>query len=173
MDAITLQNISKKYSLSHDRPVLLKNLFLPPKKEEVWALKNVSLNIKKGETIGIISGITSPTEGRGKVNGRVCSLIELGAGFHPDLTGKENVYLNGQLLGFTKKELDKKYKEIVDFANIGKFINQAIRTYSSGMNIRLGISVAIHLDPDILMIDEALAVGDIQFQQKSIRKLNI
>mgnify|MGYP001572833803 FL=1 len=167
--------------------MLLKNLFLPPKKEEVWALKNVSLTIKKGETIGIvgdngsgkstllkiIAGITTPTQGNVKVNGRVSSLIELGAGFHPDLTGKENVYLNGQLLGFTKKELDKKYNEIVEFTDIGEYINQPIRTYSSGMVVRLGFSVAVHLDPEILLIDEVLTVGDEEFQRKCIRKINI
>lgn len=185
MDAIILDNVSKKYMLSQDRPVLLKNLFFPSKKEEVWALKNISLTIKKGETIGIIgdngsgkstllkiiSGITTPTEGSIKVNGRICSIIELGAGFHPDLTGKENVYLNATLLGLTKKEIDKKYKEIVDFADIGKFIDQPVRTYSSGMTMRLGFSVAVHLDPDILLIDEVLAVGDEEFQGKSFRQI--
>ncbi|MEK7533898.1 MAG: ABC transporter ATP-binding protein [Patescibacteria group bacterium] len=186
-NSIILNDISKKYTLVKERPVLLKNLFLPPKKEEVWALKNVSLTIKKGETIGIvgdngsgkstllkiIAGITTPTQGNVKVNGRVSSLIELGAGFHPDLTGKENVYLNGQLLGFTKKELDKKYNEIVEFTDIGEYINQPIRTYSSGMVVRLGFSVAVHLDPEILLIDEVLTVGDEEFQRKCIRKINI
>lgn len=186
MDAITLQNISKKYTLAQDRPILLKNLFFRQKKEEVWALKNVSLTIKKGETIGIIgengsgkstllkiiAGITSPTKGSVEVNGRVASLIELGAGFQQDLTGRENIYLNGTLLGLTKKEIHKRYKDIVDFADIGKFVDQPIRTYSSGMNVRLGFSVAIHLDPEILLIDEVLAVGDAEFQQKSLRKMS-
>lgn len=185
-NAIILQNISKKYTLSQDRPILLKNLFVPQKKEEVWALKNVTLTIKKGETIGIIgengsgkstllkiiAGITTPTKGIVRVNGRVGSLIELGAGFHQDLTGKENIYLNGTLLGFTKKELDKKYDEIVEFADIGEYINQPIRTYSSGMTVRLGFSVAVHLDPDILLIDEVLAVGDEEFQRKCMKKIN-
>jgi len=186
MDVVTLHNVSKKYSLSQERPVLLKNLFIPQKKEEVWALKNVNLTIKKGETIGIIgengsgkstllkiiAGVTAPTKGSVKVNGRIASLIELGAGFHQDLTGRENIYLNGTLLGLTKKEIDKKYKDIVDFADIGNFIDQPIRTYSSGMNVRLGFSVAIHLDPDVLLVDEVLAVGDTQFQQKSLRKIS-
>ena len=185
-NAIILKNISKKYSLSQERPVLLKNLFVPQKKEDVWALKNVNLNIKKGETIGIIgengsgkstllkiiAGITTPTRGSVKINGRVGSLIELGAGFHQDLTGRENIYLNGTLLGFTKKELDKKYNEIVEFADIGEYINQPIRTYSSGMTVRLGFSVAIHLDPDILLIDEVLAVGDEEFQRKCAKIIN-
>jgi len=184
-NSIVLHNVSKKYSLSQERPVLLKNLFVPQKKEEVWALKNVTLTIKKGETIGIIgengsgkstllkiiAGITTPTKGIVRVNGRVGSLIELGAGFHQDLTGRENIYLNGTLLGFTKKELGKKYDEIVEFADIGEYIDQPIRTYSSGMSVRLGFSVAVHLDPDILLIDEVLAVGDEEFQGKCIGKL--
>ena len=184
--AVSLHNVSKKYSLSQERPVLLKNLFVPQKKEEVWALKNVSLSIKKGETIGIIgengsgkstflkiiAGITTPTKGSVQINGRVGSLIELGAGFHQDLTGRENIYLNGTLLGFTKKELDKKYDEIVTFADIGEYIDQPIRTYSSGMTVRLGFSVAVHLDPEILLIDEVLAVGDSEFQQKSVKKMS-
>lgn len=186
MNAIVLNNVSKKYTLTKERPLLLKNLFVPSKKEEMWALKDVSLEIKKGETIGIIgengsgkstllkiiSGITTSTTGKVEVNGRVASLIELGAGFHPDLTGRENVYLNGTLLGLTKKEIDKKYKEIVEFADIGEFIDQPVRTYSSGMTVRLGFSVAVHLDPDILLIDEVLAVGDEEFQRKCIEKIN-
>lgn len=186
MDSIILKGVSKKYTLAKERPILLKNLFVPPKKEEVWALKNISLTIKKGETIGIIgengagkstllkiiAGITTPTKGSVEVNGKVGSLIELGAGFHPDLTGKENVYLNGTLLGFTKKELDKKYKEIVEFADIGHYVDHPVRTYSSGMTVRLGFSVAVHLDPDILLIDEVLAVGDEEFQRKCIEKIN-
>lgn len=185
-DAIILKGISKKYTLAQERPILLKNLFLPQKKEEVWALRDVSLTIKKGETIGIIgkngsgkstllkiiAGITTPTKGSVKVKGRVGSLIELGAGFHQDLTGRENIYLNGALLGFTKNELDKKYDEIVDFTDIGEYIDQPIRTYSSGMTVRLGFSVAIHLDPVTLLIDEVLAVGDEEFQRKCIRAIN-
>lgn len=184
MDAIVLKNISKKYNLSNSRPLLIKS-FLSNKKQEKWALKNISLNIKKGETIGIIgengsgkstllkiiSGITTPTSGSVMINGKVASLIELGAGFHPDLTGKENVYLNATLLGLSKKEIEKKYKEIEDFADIGEYINQPIRTYSSGMVVRLGFSVAIHLDPDILLIDEVFAVGDEEFQRKCLEKI--
>lgn len=186
MDAIVFKNISKKYSLVNDRPLLIKNLFRSPKRQEIWALKNVSFTIKKGETIGIIgengsgkstilkivAGITTPTKGNVLVNGRVASLIELGAGFHQDLTGKENVYLNGTLLGLTKGEIDKRYKDIVDFADIGEYIDQPVRTYSSGMTVRLGFSVAIHLDPEILLVDEVLAVGDEEFQRKCISSIN-
>ena len=185
MNAIECQNISKRYFVTKERPVLLKSLFLPPKKEEVWALKNVNLKIKKGETVGIIgangsgkstllkiiAGITHPTTGTVKVNGRIGSLIELGAGFHPDLTGRENVHLNGALLGFTKGELDKKYDEIVDFAGIGDYISQPVRMYSSGMIVRLGFSVAAHLDPELLLLDEILAVGDLGFQDKCHAKI--
>lgn len=184
-NAIVLRSVSKKYTLSKERPLLLKNLFIPSKKEEIWALKDVSLTIKKGETIGIIgengsgkstllkiiSGITSPTSGSVQINGRVASLIELGAGFHQDLTGQENVYLNAALMGLTKKEIDERYKKIIEFADIGEFIEQPVRTYSSGMTVRLGFSVAVHLDPDILLIDEVLAVGDEEFQRKCISRI--
>lgn len=185
MAAIILYNVAKKYSLVQNEPLLLRHLFLPQKKEDTWALRNVSLTIKKGETVGVIgengsgkstllkviSGITFPTEGSVKVDGRIGSLIELGAGFHPDLSGRENIYLNGTLLGFTKKELDKKYDKIIEFADIGEYIDQPIRTYSSGMTARLGFSVAIHLDPEILLIDEVLAVGDEGFQKKCIKTI--
>ncbi len=183
---ISLKSVGKRYRLFDEKQTLVKSLLTPHQKpKEIWALKNVNLEIKRGETIGIIgengsgkstllkliTGITSPTKGSIKVNGRVGSLIELGAGFHPDLTGRENVYLNGTLLGFTKKELDKKYQEIIDFADIGEYINQPVRTYSSGMAVRLGFSVAIHMDPEILLIDEVLAVGDEDFQGKSLNNL--
>lgn len=185
MHAIELSGVSKKYILTKERPILAKSLFLPQRKEEVWALKDINLEIKKGETVGIIgengsgkstllkiiAGITYPTQGSIRVNGRIGSLIELGAGFLPDLTGKENVYLNGALLGFTKTELDEKYNEIIDFADIGEYINQPVRTYSSGMVVRLGFAVAIHLNPDILLIDEVLAVGDLGYQRKSLDRI--
>lgn len=184
MDAIVLKNISKKYNLTNSRPLLIKS-FLSNKKQEKWALKNISLNIKKGETIGIIgengsgkstllkiiSGITTPTSGSVTIKGKVASLIELGAGFHPDLTGKENIYLNGSILGLTKLEIDQKYQEIIRFADIGEYLYQPVRTYSSGMVVRLGFSVAIHLNPDILLIDEVLAVGDEDFQRKCLEKI--
>lgn len=181
VNAVVLKNISKIYTLNKSRPMLVKR-FLPQKRKNYHALKNISLTIKKGETIGVtgengagkstllklIAGITTPTHGSVTVNGKVASLIELGAGFQPDLTGKENVYLNATLLGMTKKEIDGKYQAIVDFADIGNYIDEPVRTYSSGMIVRLGFSVAIHLDPDILLIDEVLAVGDENFQHKSL-----
>ena len=182
MKAITLKNISKKYSVTGERPILIKSLFLAPKKKEVWALRKVSLEIKGGESIGIIgengsgkstllkliAGITAYSKGVLKVEGKVGSIIELGAGFHPDFTGKENVYLNGAILGYPKAELDSKFSKIVDFAELNDFIDQPVRTYSSGMVVRLAFSVALFLDPDILLIDEVLAVGDEAFQKKCI-----
>jgi len=182
MKAITLKNISKKYSVISERPILIKSLISPAKKRDVWALRKISLEVKNGESIGIIgengsgkstllkliAGVTSPTNGKIQANGKVGSIIELGAGFHPDFTGKENVYLNGALLGYPRGELDSKFPSIVDFAELSDFIDQPVRTYSSGMVVRLAFSVALFLDPDILLIDEVLAVGDESFQKKCI-----
>lgn len=186
MNAIEIKNLSKKYTLTQERPVFLKSLFFRERKEEIWALKDINLEIKKGETIGIIgengsgkstllkilAGITTPTDGDIKINGQVSSLIELGAGFHPDLTGKENIYLNGSILGLTKKEIDQKLNQIIDFANIGDFIDTPVSKYSSGMSVRLGFAVAVHLNPDILLVDEVLAVGDESFQRKCFKKIS-
>src|SRR3990167_6938907 len=183
-EVLRLEGISKQYTLATERPVLLKNLFWKPKKEKFWALKNIDLAVKKGEVLGIIgengsgkstllkilAGITTPTGGKMQVKGRVASLIELGAGFHPDLTGRENIYLNAALMGLTRAEINLKIKDIIIFADIGEFIDSPVRTYSSGMVIRLGFSVAINLDADILLIDEVLAVGDEEFQRKSMLK---
>ncbi len=150
-----------------------------------WALRDASFEIKKGETVGIIgpngSGkstllkllaqITEPTEGEIHINGRVTALIELGAGFHPELTGKENIYLNGAILGMTKAEIEAKFEEIVEFAGLPEFIDTPVKHYSSGMYVRLGFAVAVHADPDVLLVDEALAVGDIAFQHRCMNKI--
>jgi len=150
------------------------------KKEELWALKNINLEIKKGEKLGIIGpngagkstllkiicGITTPTTGTVNTNGRVASLIELTAGFHPDLTGEENIYVNGLLLGMSRKEIKNKFKAIVNFSELWHFIDSPFYTYSGGMMLRLGFSIAIHSDPDILIVDEVLAAGDQAFQEK-------
>lgn len=179
---IVLKNISKKYLLTGGRPILIKDLFFSPKVKSIWALRRVSLKIKKGVSIGVIgengsgkstllktlAGITSPTIGTVKVEGSVGSIIELGAGFHPDLTGRENIYLGGALLGFSKAQLENKYPRILKFSGLEEFIEQPIRTYSSGMVVRLAFSIAIMLDPEILLIDEVLAVGDEAFQKKCI-----
>lgn len=152
----------------------------------IWALKEVSFEVKKGEIVGIIgrngagkstllkilSKITEPTFGCARLKGRVSSLLEVGTGFHPELTGRENVYLNGTILGMRKREVDRKFDEIIDFSGIGKFIDTPIKRYSSGMTVRLAFSVAAHLEPEILLIDEVLAVGDAAFQKKCLNKMN-
>ncbi|MBO0799758.1 MAG: ABC transporter ATP-binding protein [Blastocatellia bacterium] len=150
------------------------------KKEDFWALKDVSFDIEEGEVIGIIgrngagkstllkilSRITEPTEGRVRIRGRVASLLEVGTGFHPELTGRENVYLNGSILGMTKAEIKRKFDEIVAFAEIEQFLDTPVKRYSSGMYVRLAFAVAAHLEPEILIVDEVLAVGDVGFQRK-------
>lgn len=154
-------------------------------KEEFWALKDVSFGIKAGDRVGIIgrngagkstllkllSRITEPTTGRITIRGRVASLLEVGTGFHPELTGRENIFLNGAILGMSRAEIRKKFDEIVDFAEIEKFLDTPVKRYSSGMYVRLAFSVAAHLDPEILVVDEVLAVGDAQFQQKCLGKM--
>ena len=151
----------------------------------IWALKDISFEVKHGEAIGIIgrngagkstllkilSRITEPTRGRAEVFGRVGSLLEVGTGFHPNLTGRENIYLNGTILGMKKREVDAKFDEIVEFSGVEKFIDTPVKRYSSGMRIRLGFSVAAHLEPEILIIDEVLAVGDLSFQKKCLGKM--
>lgn len=155
------------------------------KYETIWALKDVSFEVQPGEVVGIIgrngagkstllkilSRITEPTEGRVEVRGRVGSLLEVGTGFHPELTGRENVYLNGAILGMKRAEVDKKFDEIVAFAEVEKFIDTPVKYYSSGMYVRLAFSVAAHLDTDILLVDEVLSVGDVKFQQKCMGKM--
>ena len=157
----------------------------PGSSDIIWALKGISFNVKAGEVIGIIgrngagkstllkilSRITNPTIGQAEIRGRVSSLLEVGTGFHYELTGKENVYLNGTILGMKKKEVDRKFDEIVDFSGISKFIDTPVKRYSSGMAVRLAFSVAAHLDPEILIIDEVLAVGDADFQKQCLNKM--
>ncbi|MCX6276045.1 MAG: ABC transporter ATP-binding protein [Bacteroidetes bacterium] len=153
--------------------------------EEFWALKNVSFDVKQGDRIGIIgrngagkstllkilSRITDPTEGRVSIKGRVASLLEVGTGFHPELTGKENIFLNGSILGMTRDEIKSRFDEIVEFAEVEKFLDTPIKRYSSGMYVRLAFAVAAHLEPEILIVDEVLAVGDAQFQKKCLGKM--
>ncbi len=155
----------------------------PP--DVIWAVKNVSFEVNEGEIIGIIgsngagkstllkilSKITYPTSGQVTIRGRISSLLEVGTGFHPELTGRENVYLNGTILGMRKKEIDRKFDEIVDFSGVEKFIDTPVKRYSSGMKVRLAFAVAAHLEPEILIIDEVLAVGDARFQQKCLDKM--
>jgi lipopolysaccharide transport system ATP-binding protein len=158
---------------------------VPSHSNYIWALKDVSFEVKRGEAVGIIgrngsgkttllkilSRITAPTEGYAEVHGRVGSLLEVGTGFHPELTGRENVYLNGAVIGMKKAEVERKFDEIVSFAEIGKFLDTPVKRYSSGMYVRLAFSVAAHLEPEILLIDEVLAVGDAEFQKKCLGKM--
>ena len=151
----------------------------------IWALKDVSFQVKQGEVVGIIgrngagkttllkvlSRITEPTEGRAEIRGRIGSLLEVGTGFHPELTGRENIYLSGAILGMAKKETERKFDEIVDFSGVEKFIDTPVKRFSSGMLVRLGFAVAAHLEPEILLVDEVLAVGDIEFQKKCLSKM--
>lgn len=153
--------------------------------ETFWALQDINLEIKKGETVGIIgpngsgkstllkliAGVSQPTKGSITVNGRIAPLIELGAGFHPELTGRENVMLNGVILGMTRKEVEAKFEEIVNFAELWEFIDQPVKHYSSGMYLRLAFAVAIHTEPEILLVDEILGVGDEAFQRKCFQKI--
>ena len=153
--------------------------------ETIWALKDVNFEMKRGEVVGIIgrngagkttllkilSRITEPTEGKAEIHGRVGSLLEVGTGFHPELTGRENIYLNGAILGMKRAEIDRKFDEMVDFAEIEKFINTPVKHYSSGMYVRLAFAVAAHLEPEILLVDEVLAVGDAAFQKKCLGKM--
>jgi lipopolysaccharide transport system ATP-binding protein len=190
--AIEIESISKKFLISGNiagyqtlRESLTSLDFLR-KKKEFWALRDISFSIEPGETIGVVgdngagkttllkilSRITKPTTGRGRINGRVASLLEVGTGFHPELTGKENIYLNGVILGLKKKEIDSHFEEIVEFAGISEFLNTPIKHYSTGMWARLAFSVAAHLEPEILLIDEVLSVGDAEFQKKSLAKMN-
>jgi ABC-type polysaccharide/polyol phosphate transport system ATPase subunit len=206
---IRVENLGKKYIIGHqhqERYTALRDVIangaksllttLNPltqkskneaknSREEFWALKDVSFEIKQGDRVGIIgrngagkstllkivSRITEPTTGRIGIKGRVASLLEVGTGFHPELTGRENIYLNGAILGMSKAEIKKKFDEIVDFAEVEKFLDTPVKRYSSGMYVRLAFAVAAHLEPEILIVDEVLAVGDAQFQKKCLGKM--
>ncbi len=177
--AIKVENLSKRYFLRE--PIL--DEATGKQTNELWALKDVSFEIKKGESVGIIgpngsgkstllkilAGVTKPTEGKITINGRVASILDIGAGFHPELSGKENVFLNGQIHGFSKKEIAAKFDEIVAFSGIEKFIDEPVKNYSNGMYLRLAFSIMAHLDFDIYLFDEVLSVGDAEFQMKSFQ----
>lgn len=185
--AVKVENVSKRFRLYHERNQSLKAAMLRggrAKYDEFWALKDVSLEVPTGSTFGLIgqngSGkstllkcmarILRPDIGSISVHGKVSALLELGAGFHPELSGRENVYLNGSILGLSRKQIDAKFDEIVEFAGLEKFIDTPVKNYSSGMYVRLGFSVAINVDPDVLLVDEVLAVGDENFQRKCAEK---
>lgn len=185
--AISLKNVSKCFK-RYARPVdRLKEILLPGKSraESFWAIQDINLDISQGETIGIvgqngagkstllqvITQTLTPTTGSLTVNGRISALLELGSGFNPEFTGRQNVFFNGRILGLTQEEIEHKFDKIIEFADIGDFIDQPVKTYSSGMFVRLAFAVAVNTDPDILIVDEALAVGDVYFQQKCFTRL--
>lgn len=188
MSAIEVKGVRKKFRLHYDKARSLKDLFLFHKKdryEDHWVLNGIDFSAEKGEAIGLIghngcgkstllklmTRIMYPDEGSIQMTGRVSSLIELGAGFHPDMTGRENIYINAAIFGLTKKEIDARLEEIIAFSELGDFIDNPVRTYSSGMYMRLAFAVAINVDAEILLVDEILAVGDANFQKKCFDKL--
>ncbi|PHR34164.1 MAG: polysaccharide/polyol phosphate ABC transporter ATP-binding protein [Fluviicola sp.] len=190
--AIKVSGLGKKYTIGKQKDASLRstltNVFksAAAKGDDFWAVQNVDFEIKRGDVVGIIgkngagkstllkllSQITKPTTGRIEINGRVASLLEVGTGFHPELTGRENIYLNGTILGMSRKEVKEKFNDIVEFSGVAKFIDTPVKHYSSGMYVRLAFSVAAHLEPEILIIDEVLAVGDAEFQKKCIGKMS-
>jgi lipopolysaccharide transport system ATP-binding protein len=189
LNAIEFETVSKSYPIYEKPSHRLKELLTFNRKcyhRDFWALSDVSFSVRKGETfciigengagkstlLQLIAGILQPSSGRVAVHGRVSALLELGSGFNPEFSGRDNVFLSAAILGFSRAEIEKKYKSIEAFAEIGEFIDQPVKTYSSGMAVRLAFSVAIHVDPDILLVDEALAVGDIYFRQRCMRKVH-
>lgn len=184
--AVELKNVTKTYILHHEKPTFIENVIKNGRQEQFVALKNIDLKIFKGEKVGIIgangsgkttllkiiAGITNADSGQVKTRGKVISLIDLGAGFHPDLTGEENIFLNGLIIGMSKQEIEQQFNNIIKFADIGRFIDAPLYTYSDGMKLRLGFSIAVHAKPDILILDEAITTGDEGFRKKSGQKIN-
>lgn len=188
-NVLEFAGVSKSYAI-YDSPVHRLGELLTfnriKRHRDFWALRDVSFDVRRGETFCIIgengsgkstllqltAGIMRPTLGEVQVRGRVSALLELGSGFNPEFSGRDNVYLNGAILGFSSAQIDRRYKDITDFAEIGDFINQPVKTYSSGMVVRLAFAVAIHVDPELLLVDEALAVGDMYFRQRCMRKVH-
>ncbi|MGH9940784.1 MAG: ABC transporter ATP-binding protein [Pyrinomonadaceae bacterium] len=190
---LRFNQVSKRYRIPREsgvaetgHPILRKLRALRPRPQDFWAVRDVSFEVPRGEALGIIghngagkstilkllSNITVPSSGEIMINGRLSALIEVGSGFHPELTGRENIYLNGSILGMRRREIADKLDSIVEFAGIHQFIDTPVKRYSSGMYVRLGFSIAAHLDPDILLLDEVLAVGDAGFQAKCIQRIN-
>jgi ABC-type polysaccharide/polyol phosphate transport system ATPase subunit len=187
--AIELAGVGKRYVKYHDAPMLahtLMRLAARSRTDSLWALRNIDLTVESGECVGVVGrngsgkstmlqllgGITAPTEGTVTVRGRVAPLISVGVGFHPELTGRDNVFLNGTILGMSRRDIDRRFDEIVDFAEIEDFIDTPVKFYSSGMQVRLGFAVAVQADPQVLLVDEVLAVGDFAFQMKCLRRID-
>ena len=187
--ALRISNLHKEFLLTHQGYSSLKGLLIwwkPKHRELLHALKGISLEVMPGDCVAVIgkngagkstllsvlARVYKPNSGEIELNGRVAPLLELGAGFHPDLTGYENVFFNGVVLGLTRKQVEERMQSIVDFSEIGDYIDAPVRTYSSGMLLRLGFSVAVHVDASILLVDEALAVGDIEFQRKCLHRIS-
>jgi ABC-type polysaccharide/polyol phosphate transport system ATPase subunit len=189
---IRFENVSKCFVLHHDRPRSFQELALAVlrrnidnRREKLWALRDINFEVRPGETVGfigpngsgkstllrLIARILFPTSGQIEVDGRIGPLLELGAGFHPELTGRDNVFLNGSILGLDRTHIQRNFDSIVAFADLSRFIDMPVKHYSSGMNLRLGFSIAVHADPQILLIDEVLAVGDTAFQRKCLEKM--
>jgi ABC-2 type transport system ATP-binding protein len=186
--AIRLDAVGKRYTKYEDAPALVnatKQLLTRTRRSQLWAVRGVDLQVTPGECLGVIGrngsgkstllqmlcGVTAPTEGRVRVRGRIAPLISVGVGFHPELTGRENVYVNATILGLRRKDIDRRFDEIVDFSGIEQFIDTPVKFYSSGMFVRLGFSVAIQVDPEVLLVDEVLAVGDLAFQMKCYERM--
>jgi ABC-type polysaccharide/polyol phosphate transport system ATPase subunit len=189
VNAVEFQGVSKSYAIYNspgDRLKELLSLNRLKRHRDFWALHDINFEVKRGETfcvvgengsgkstlLQMVAGILTPSIGNVTINGRVSALLELGAGFNPEFTGRDNVYLNGSIMGLTTRQIDQRYRDIEAFAEIGDFINQPVKTYSSGMVVRLAFAVAINVDPEILLVDEALAVGDIYFRQRCMRKVH-
>ena len=187
--AVSVRNVSKRFRLYHEKNQYLKTALLRGRRaryDEYQALNGISFDVQQGSTFGIIgsngsgkstllkclTGILTPEQGSVEVHGHIAALLELGSGFHPDLSGRENVFLNGAILGMSRKELDEKFDEIVDFAGLKQFIDMPVKNYSAGMTVRLGFAIAINVNPEILIIDEVLAVGDDEFQLKCYEKID-
>ncbi len=186
---VSFEGVSKSYPIYDSPWDRLRELLLFNRRSfhrDFWALRDVSFEVERGSTfcligengsgkstlLQLVAGIFPPTEGKAEIGGRVSALLELGSGFNPEFSGRENVYLNGAILGLSTQEIDRRYSDIIDFAEIGEFIHQPVKTYSSGMLVRLAFAVAINVDPEILLVDEALAVGDVYFRQRCMRKVH-
>ncbi|TFB98003.1 ABC transporter ATP-binding protein [Cryobacterium sp. MDB2-10] len=185
--AVSVDHVSKRFRLYHERNQSLKSAIMRGRRsvhEDFWALKDVSFEVPTGSTFGLIGSngsgkstllkclakIYFPQKGSITYNGKIAALLEVGSGFHPELSGRENVFLNGSILGMSKREITRKFDEIVDFSGVEQFIDQPVKNYSSGMYVRLGFAIAINVDPDVLVVDEVLSVGDAEFQEKCSQK---